>query len=378
MLNGVLLLALRIQIKNNSFFQGSEDTLVKFKNGLSPVTEHDSGIIQPSLETLKSSLKIDLPNNNEDLIHNPDDIKKVHIEKNGYQALSTNGSRELIDLSPIYENSSDACSSHGDLQETEDIYKSNKILNEINECSSTTHSSLSQTQSENSFEAGDISDSPKSAKQNKINIVTDNNISSEITAFKIESECSLNTGDCSLTNNSKESFLTMTGTIKRGKKKGQQIDVKLNISREELEIIEAAIVAEEYEKMDLSKCALRNGPHIFIFTMLCLPFVALVSAAYSSYIGTIAWYNIFLKLADKFSWKTVLLLPIIVVLYPFIVILSIGIGLYAGIAQLTLSTGNWSMAVFDFEKGFYGWLCNAIGMSDCSPYEVVILREVKS
>ncbi|KOB71395.1 Uncharacterized protein OBRU01_05515 [Operophtera brumata] len=329
-------------------------------------------------------MKINLSNiNAEDLNENPDDAEKVHIQKNGYQALSTNTSRELVDLSPIYENSSDACSSHGDLRENDDLQKSCKVLNEINECTSATPNSLSQTQSENSFEMGNLSDSLRSAKKKKkVNIVSElhdaENTDSEITGLKMESECGSITGDCSLTD-SKDGYLTMTGTIKRGKKKGQQIDVKLNISREELEIIEAAIVAEEYEKMDISKCSLRNGPHIFLFTMCCLPFVALVSAGYSFYIGTLAWYNIFLNLADTFTWKTILLLPIVVMLYPFlIVIFNIGIGLYAGIVQLTFSSVNWWMGVCDFEKGFYGWLCNAIGMSDCSPYEVVILMDVKA
>lgn len=330
-------------------------------------------------------MKINLPIVNdvhdEDSYENQNDNDKVHIQKNGYQALSTNTSRELVDLSPIYENSSDACSSLGDLRENEDLQKSCNVLDEIHEYTLATPNSLSQTESENSFEMANLSDSLKSAKIKKqLNIVLDlqeaDNTDSEITALKLGSECGSIT-DCSQTD-SKDNYLTMTGTIKRGKKKGQQIDVKLNISREQLEILEASIVAEEYEKMDISKCTIHNGPHIFLFTMICMPFVAMISAGYSFYIGTQAWCNIFLKLAK--TWKTVALLPILVILYPFLmVIFNVAIGVYAGIVQLTFSSANWwGMSVCDLEKGFYGWFCNAIGMSDCSPYEVVVLMDVKS
>lgn len=321
----------------------------------------------------------------EDLNENLNDTEKIHIQKNGYQALSTNTSRELIDLSPIYENSSDACSSHGDLRENEDLQISCKVLNEINGSTSVTPNSLSQSQSENSFEMDSLSDSLRSAKiKKKVNIVSDlhdtNTTVSDITALKMESDFGSITGDHSLTDNSKDGYLTITGTIKRGRKKVQQIDVKLNVSQEELEIIEAAIVVEEYGTTDnIPKCSLSNGPHIFLFTMICFPFVALVSAAYSFYIGTLTWYNIFLNLTDTFTWKTVMFLPIVVVLYPFlIVIFTVAIGLYAGIVQLRLSSVSWWNGVCDLEKGFYGWLCNAIGKSHCSPYEVVIVMDVKS
>lgn len=386
-------------IKNVSFnFQGAMDTDLpsKYKNGLSPVTEHVvvNGIIHSTMEGLKSNMKINLPIindvNDEDLNEsNTDDSQKMqNTQKNGYQALSTiHSSREIIDLSPIYENSSDACSSHGDLRDRDenDIQKSCRILNsDINESSSATPNSLSQTQSENSFEMGTMTDSLKnSAKRKKrVNIVPgiveSEHTDTEITALRVESEGSISP-ECSLTENSKDSYLTMTGTIKRGKKKGQNVDVKLNISREELEIIEAAIVAEEYNKMDISKCSLYNGLHVFLFSLVCIPIVACISALYSFYMGTMTWYNIFSHVTEDLSClKKVLLAPIVILSYPFlIVIFTIGLGLYAGIVQLTFSGANWWKDVCDFEKGFYGWLCSTLGMSECSPYEVVILMDVK-
>ncbi|CAH0678055.1 unnamed protein product [Spodoptera exigua] len=372
----------------------ADDAQTKYKNGLSPVSEHVNGIIHSTMEGLKSNMKINLPIindvNDEELndFNGDSESEKHNIQKNGYQALSTlNSSREIIDLSPIYENSSDACSSHGDLRDANDsdIQKSCKVLNsDQNESSSATPNSLSQTQSENSFEMGNLTDSLKnSAKRKKrVNIVPGiveaDNTDTEITALRIESEGSLSP-DCSLTDNSKDGYLTMTGTIKRGKKKGQNVDVKLNISREELEIIEAAIVAEEFNKMDISKCSLYNGPHIFLFSLLCIPFVACISAMYSFYMGTMAWYNVFSHVTENLSCiKKILLAPIVILSYPFlIVIFTVGLGLYAGIVQLTFSAANWWKDVCDFEKGFYGWLCNTLGMSECSPYEVVVLMNVK-
>lgn len=372
------------------YFQGAADEIpVKYMNGLSPVTEQEANsTIHTSVEELKNNMKINLPmiNDDEEIIDNIDEIEKRYVQKNGYQAISTNNSREIIDLSPIYENSSDASSSHGDLQEAEnELHKSSKVLNvENNESSSATPNSLSQTQSENSFEMGNLSDSLKNSarRKKKVNITSGTlepeNTDTEVTALRIDSEESMSVD--STLDSSKDGYLTMTGTIKRGKKKGQSVDVKLNISREELEIIEAAIVAEEYNKMDISKCSLYNGPHIFLFTLICIPFVALISGAYSFYIGTMAWYNIFNYIAEEMSvCKKLIIGPIVVMLYPFLIfIFTVGLGLYAGIVQLTFSGANWWKGVCDFEKGFYGWLCNTIGMSECSPYEVVILMDVKS
>ncbi|XP_013189966.2 transmembrane protein 169 [Amyelois transitella] len=369
--------------------QGATETETKYKNGLSPVSEHVvNGIIHSTMEGLKSNMKINLPIitdvHDEDNEQNDNENQK-NTQKNGYQPLSNiHSSREIIDLSPIYENSSDACSSHGDLREDNDLPRGCRILNDNNESSSATPNSLSQTQSENSFEMGPLTDSLKNSTKRKkrVNIVPgiveSENTDTEITALRIESEGSISP-ECSLTDNSKDGYLTMTGTIKRGKKKGQNVDVKLNISREELEIIEAAIVAEEYNKMDISKCSLYNGPHIFLFSLFCIPIVAFISAIYSFYIGTLAWYNIFTHVTENLSCvKKVFLAPIVILLYPFLIVLfTVGLGLYAGIVQLTFSGANWWKDVCDFEKGFYGWLCSTLGLSECSPYEVVVLMDVK-
>lgn len=59
-----------------------------------------------------------------------------------------------------------------------------------------------------------------------------------------------------------DSYLTMTGTVKRGRKKGQSVDLQLNISRDELEKINAAVVAVENNQQqnnDCCVCTLTTG-----------------------------------------------------------------------------------------------------------------------
>lgn len=338
------------------------------------------------MEGLKSNMKINLPiitdvNEEADLDTHE---RPQNLQKNGYQPLShIHNSREIIDLSPIYENSSDACSSHDDLRETNEyeLQRNCKNLNfDFNESSSATPNSLSQTQSENSFEMGPFTDSLKNSakKKKRVNIVHENeNADTEITTLRVDSKDSVSP-NCS--ESSKDDYLTITGTIKRGKKKGQNIDVKLNISREELEIIERSIIVEEYSKMDMSVCSLYNGPHIFVLSLICLPIIGCLSSIFSFIMGTKTWYNILNHVIEKTNcFKKVVLAPVVILLYPFfIVIFSLGLGVYAAIAQLSYSGSNWWKEVGDFEKGFYSWLCDTLGMSECSPYEVVILTDVKS
>ncbi|CAG2060495.1 unnamed protein product [Timema podura] len=174
--------------------------------------------------------------------------------------------------------------------------------------------------------------------------------------------------------------LTMTGTIKRGKKAGQSVDVRLNISREELEVLEATIAAQKHGSVSSRRllCGLRRGPHIALWTVLCLPFVVAVSGLYSFYVGTLTWYNVFTYYTEEKPLVCrVLVSPVLILLYPFlIVVLTLGLGVYAGLVQVSWFLESWYKEISDLEKGFYGWLCAALGYEDCAPYEVVVLTEI--
>lgn len=181
---------------------------------------------------------------------------------------------------------------------------------------------------------------------------------------------------------SPDNYLTMTGTIKRGKKKGQSVDVQLNISRDELEKINstALMIQQEQENAKKSCCTLTSGMHILLLSILSLPFVVIITSIYAFYIGTITWYNMFTYFNEEKTYLHKLVMsPLLVIAYPIgIVVCTIGLAMYSGIVQISTKFVKWSNEIADIEKGFYGWLCNFLHLSDCSPYEVVILTDLKA
>ncbi|XP_037948378.1 uncharacterized protein LOC119686107 [Teleopsis dalmanni] len=176
-------------------------------------------------------------------------------------------------------------------------------------------------------------------------------------------------------------YLTMTGTIKRGRKKGQNLDLQINISREELEQINATAIATEVKKKQnlCFTCSLNTGLHILLLSLVSLPFVTIISSIYSFYIGTLTWYNMFSLFNEEKSYlHRVFMSPILIIAYPVgIILCTVGLGIYAGIVQISLQFNSWLNEVADIEKGFYGWLCSFLHMSDCSPYEVIILTDIR-
>lgn len=175
-------------------------------------------------------------------------------------------------------------------------------------------------------------------------------------------------------------YLTMTGTIKRGKKLGQEFNVQLNISRDELEKISFAVKkTEEQKKGACCVCKLGAGIHILLWSLLCFPFVLIITSIYSFYIGTLTWYNLFTFFSqEKTILHRIFVTPILILTYPItILIFTLGLGVYGGLKQISLRFHVWFNEVCDLEKGFYGWLCGVLRLSDCSPYEVVILTDIR-
>jgi hypothetical protein len=209
--------------------------------------------------------------------------------------------------------------------------------------------------------------------QKKVNICTENS-DDPLVAKTATSNSSLDKSESELTRRSpSENFLTLTGTIKRGRKAGQNVDVKLNMSREELEIIEAAITEKS-----TNPC---YGIHIFIFSVLCIPFVTIAAIIYNFYMGTLTWYNIFTHFSNghsKICCAKVLFPPFIILGYPFFIVgVSFFLGLYTGVTQVSFDVVRWKSQVQDLEKGFFGSMCSALHLEDCSPYEVVILVDIR-
>lgn len=180
-----------------------------------------------------------------------------------------------------------------------------------------------------------------------------------------------------------DNYLTMTGTIKRGKMKGQSVDVQLNMSRDELEKINtvALKIQQDYETTEKSccVCSLTSGIHILLLSMLSLPFVVMITIVYGFYIGTITWYNMFTYFNEEKSYLHRLFMsPLLIIAYPIgILVCTIGLSIYSGFIQISTKFSKWSNEISDIEKGFYGWLCNFLHLSNCSPYEVVILTDLK-
>ena len=156
--------------------------------------------------------------------------------------------------------------------------------------------------------------------------------------------------------------------------------MQVNISREELEKINAIALSIETKKSEnlFCVCNLTTGFHILLLSLICLPFVTLTTSIYSFYIGTLTWYNMFTYFnEEKSNIYKFIMSPILILAYPIgIVFCTLGLGLYAGAVQLSLQLTSWLNEIADIEKGFYGWMCGFLQLSDCSPYEVVILTEL--
>ncbi|BES99276.1 Transmembrane protein 169 [Nesidiocoris tenuis] len=228
---------------------------------------------------------------------------------------------------------------------------------------------------ESSFSDGDdlkIETGDVKAKK-KVNICTERSLSEE-TRRCSETSDSYDKGSSIASN---EKTLMMTGTIKRGKKAGQSLDVRLNISREELEIMEANMAAKEQTKR--AACTIHNGLHITIFTLFCFPIAFVLSGLYSFYMGTVTWYSIFTYVSEEKNLLIkILVTPLLILLYPFaIVIFTLGLGMYAAFVQISWCVFSWQKEITDWEKGFYGWLCSALKLEECAPYEVVVLTDIK-
>ncbi|XP_056321143.1 transmembrane protein 169 [Danio aesculapii] len=178
-------------------------------------------------------------------------------------------------------------------------------------------------------------------------------------------------------------YVTLTGTITRGKKKGQMVDIHVTLTEKELREM-----ARSKERLD-AECdagegssrscgfGLSQGPHIVLWSLSCAPVVFVLSFITSFYYGTLTWYNIFLVYNEERTFcHKITVCPFLIIFYPVLIVaLSVSIGLYSAVVQVSWAFSEWWMSVRDLEKGFCGWVCGKLGLEDCSPYSVVELLE---
>ncbi|KAJ7345928.1 hypothetical protein JRQ81_001878 [Phrynocephalus forsythii] len=175
-------------------------------------------------------------------------------------------------------------------------------------------------------------------------------------------------------------YVTLTGTITRGKKKGQMVDIHVTLTDKELQELAKSKEPPKSEPLEgKNTCAvgLDKGPHVFLWSLACLPVIFVLSFVVSFYYGTITWYNVFLVYNEERTfWHKITFCPFLIIFYPIIImVVAFSLGLYTALTQVSWAFGDWWHAVRDMEKGFCGWLCSKLGLEDCSPYSIVELLE---
>ncbi|KAM3916286.1 transmembrane protein 169 [Leptodactylus fuscus] len=175
-------------------------------------------------------------------------------------------------------------------------------------------------------------------------------------------------------------YVTLTGTITRGKKKGQMVDIHVTLTEKELQELTRSKEPLQDEPLEGKKtCSVGpdRGPHVLLWSILCLPVVFVLSFVLSFYYGTITWYNIFLVYNEERTfWHKITFCPFLIIFYPIIIVaVSLSLATYTAVTQISWSFGEWWHSVKDMEKGFCGWLCSKLGLEDCSPYSIVELLD---
>ena len=173
-------------------------------------------------------------------------------------------------------------------------------------------------------------------------------------------------------NSSSNGYLTMTGTIKRGRFQEKNVDITLNLTPDHFSQIEKRV----HEKFhDRCFCGLRRGPHVFILSLLCIPFMWIWSTIQAFFLGSMTWYNIFIHYNEERSCCHKLLSPFVLLNYPFwIAPVTLFLGIYGGLAQISWYLDSWLKEVRNPDSGFMGWFCGFVNLPDCSPYQVVLLE----
>lgn len=167
--------------------------------------------------------------------------------------------------------------------------------------------------------------------------------------------------------------LTMSGTVKHGNQVGQPVDIELDLSDVEFR----RLTSREAAQRKKCSCGAEQGLHITLLSVLYMPIALISSLCVSFYYGAMTWYNFYVYFSEeKTIWHKVFICPLLILSFPFTTGLSaIAISFYASIVQMSWYLETWLREIRDFEKGFYAWFCNRVGLAHCSPYEIVVLDE---
>ncbi|BFZ06263.1 hypothetical protein BsWGS_09302 [Bradybaena similaris] len=167
--------------------------------------------------------------------------------------------------------------------------------------------------------------------------------------------------------------VTMRGTITRGNSVGQPVKVQLDLTETEFLRLTShePLIKEDFK----CGCASGQGPHIILWSLLCIPVAIAISLTVAFYNGSMAWYNLIIYFSEeKTFFHKVALCPLIILTFPITVgISAVLISLVAAAMQISWSWHRWLAEIRDGEKGFYGWFCAQIRLPKCSPYQVVVL-----
>ena len=116
--------------------------------------------------------------------------------------------------------------------------------------------------------------------------------------LKHEHDISTNEKSKLVKQTSRNGFLTVTGTIKNGRNKGEGFDVHLKMNRDRLSKIEKEA---NLKKSSSCLCGLNRGLHILLPSLILVPFLWIFCTFYALYMGTITWYNIFIYYNEQRS-----------------------------------------------------------------------------
>ncbi|CAG5122232.1 unnamed protein product [Candidula unifasciata] len=169
--------------------------------------------------------------------------------------------------------------------------------------------------------------------------------------------------------------VTMTGTVKTGNSVGQPVEVQIELTENEF----LRLTSREPESKGDHKyqCGRAQGPHIILWSLLCIPMALVISACVSFYNGAVMWYNVVTYFSEEKSFiHKLTVCPLVILSFPVTVGLSaVGVAVTAAVMQVSWSWHWWWAEICDGEKGFYGWACNKLQIPACSPYQVVVLNE---